>query len=105
MKKTAKLARNLLCDICANLIDFLKNILHSKDFANRHKRSAKDFIRKRLLPFQTLVLYFVNLPKGSYNLDFALCKSEFFIYRLPQNFSTVSALTQYVIQSQKGTRG
>ena len=62
----AKLARNLRFTICAKLIEFLKEILHSQDFIDRNKRSPSDFTRSRLLPFQTLFLYFINLPKGSY---------------------------------------
>jgi hypothetical protein len=46
-----------MTDFCANLIEFLRNILFSSDFVNRNKKSPTDFIRKRLLPFQTLVLY------------------------------------------------
>jgi hypothetical protein len=60
------LARNLLSNICANLIEFLKNILYSEDFVDRNKKSSKDFTRKRILTFQKLILYFINLPKGSY---------------------------------------
>ena len=65
-KSKTKLARTLLSEMCANLIGFLKNILHSQDFVNRHKKSEKDFTRKRSLPFQTLFLYFTNFIKGSY---------------------------------------
>jgi hypothetical protein len=53
-------------NICANLIQFLKQILYSKNFVNRHKKFSKDFIRHRVLTFQMLFLYFINLPKGSY---------------------------------------
>ncbi|CCK80836.1 uncharacterized protein TOL2_C26770 [Desulfobacula toluolica Tol2] len=75
------LAWNLHFHICAKLIEFLKNILYSEDFVNRNKKSPKDFTRKRILTFQTLILYFINLPKGSYQdeLDHffkALFKSE-----------------------------
>jgi len=41
-------------------------ILSSKEFVNRHKKSETDFTRCRLLPFQTLFLYFINFIKGSY---------------------------------------
>ena len=60
------MAWNLLFKTCAELIEFLKKILFSQEFVNRHKRSPKDFIRNRLLTFQILFLYFINLPKGSY---------------------------------------
>lgn len=63
---TTRLAWNLLSKICAGLIDYLKEILHSQQFVNRHKQSQKDFTRSRRLPFQTLFLYFMNFIKGSY---------------------------------------
>jgi hypothetical protein len=59
------LARKLL-KICAKMIDYLKNILYSEAFVNRHKKAEKDFTRIRLLSFQTLFLYFINFIKGSY---------------------------------------
>ena len=60
------MAWNLHFNTCAKLIEFLKKILYSQDFVNQHKRSPKDFTRNRLLTFQMLFLYFINLPKGSY---------------------------------------
>lgn len=87
------LARNLLCDICANLIEFLKIILHSADFVDRHKKSAKDFIRKRLLPFQTLVLYFINLPKGSYKDELDHFFKALFRLDVPVSFVSKMALS------------
>lgn len=65
-KNVAKLARGLLFDICANLIDYLKNILSSQHFVNRHKNAPKDFTRSRKLPFQILVLFLINFIKGFY---------------------------------------
>jgi hypothetical protein len=53
-------------DICANLIDYLKNILSSEHFVNRHKNAPTDFTRSRKLPFQILVLFLINFVKGSY---------------------------------------
>ena len=66
MKNSTSLAWNLLSKICAELIDYLKNILHSPEFVDRHKKNKKDFTRKRTLTFQTLFLYFMNFIKGSY---------------------------------------
>jgi len=65
LKKLTQLARNLFLKICANLIVFLKQIIHSKDFSDRHRRSSKDFTRERLLPFPTLIFFLINLLKGS----------------------------------------
>ena len=87
------MAWNLLGNICANLIDFLKNILHSTDFVNRHKKSVKDFIRKRLLPFQTLVLYFINLPKGSYKDELDHFFKALFKLDVPVSFVSKMALS------------
>jgi hypothetical protein len=48
------------------LLDFLKNIIFSEDFLSRHRKSPKDFTRKRSLPFHTLIFFLLNLNKGSY---------------------------------------
>jgi len=66
LKNPTNLAWNLLSKICAELIDYLKNILYSQGFIARHKKNKKDFTRKRTLTFQTLFLYFINFIKGSY---------------------------------------
>jgi len=55
------LAWNLLSNICAKLIDFLKNIIISDDFIIRNKRSTKDFTRQRKLPFHILILFLMEL--------------------------------------------
>ena len=60
------LARNLLSNICAKLIDFLKNIITSDTFINRNKHSEKNFTRQRKLPFPILIVFLMNLIKGSY---------------------------------------
>jgi len=58
------LARTML-KICANLIYYLKIIIFSEDFISRHKRSSKDFTRRRSLPFPTLLIFLINFIKGS----------------------------------------
>lgn len=65
-KKLPMLAWILLSNSCTNLIKYLKNIIFSKDFLSRHKNSSKDFTRNRKLPFHTLILFLINLVKGSY---------------------------------------
>lgn len=65
-KKIAILAWNLPFEICAKLIDYIKEILFSPDFVNRHKNSQKDFSRDRKLTFQTIFLFLINFIKGSY---------------------------------------
>jgi len=59
------LARNLLLKICANLIDFLKNILFSPDFLSRHRQSGKNFIRKRILTFPIMICILANILKDA----------------------------------------
>lgn len=60
------LARNLIFNVCAGLINFLKKIINSDDFIKQHRQSPTDFIRQRKLPFPTLVFFLMNLVKGSY---------------------------------------
>jgi hypothetical protein len=60
------LAWNLPSNICAKLIDFLKNILTSDDFIDRNRFSPKFFTRQRKLPFHILIVFLMNLIKGSY---------------------------------------
>ena len=55
-----KLARNLICDTCANLINFIKEIIYSTSFLEQCRKSKKDFTRTRLLPFTSLILYLCN---------------------------------------------
>jgi hypothetical protein len=66
LKKTEFLARTLLLQNCANIIDFIKNIIFSQDFFHRHRKSKKDFTRKRKLPFPTLIAFLIDLATGSY---------------------------------------
>lgn len=95
-KKTkiiAKLAWNLLSNICANLIEYLKKILHSQTFVNQHKQSENDFTRKRSLPFQTLFLYFINFIKGSYQDELDHFFKALFRLDVPVVFVTKMALS------------
>ena len=50
---------------CATLIGKIKEKIFSDDFAKRHKVEEKDFTRKRKLPLSSLILFTVNLIKGS----------------------------------------
>ena len=65
LKMLAALAQNLRLKICANLIDFLNKIIFSEDFLSRHRRSSKDFVRERLLPFPNMIFFLMNMIKGS----------------------------------------
>ncbi len=65
-EKQLLLAQNLLSNMCATLIDFLKEIINSKHFINRHRQCPTDFVRQRKLPFSTLIFFLINFVKGSY---------------------------------------
>ena len=83
----------LLSKICASLIEYLKKILYSKEFVNRHKKSEKDFTRERSLPFQILFLYFINFIKGSYQDELDHYFKALFRLDVPVVFVTKMALT------------
>jgi hypothetical protein len=60
------LAQILLFKTCAKLIDFLKNIILSPEFIARHRQSDTDFTRKRKMPFHLLIVFLLNVLRGSY---------------------------------------
>ncbi|MBW2605102.1 MAG: IS4/IS5 family transposase, partial [Deltaproteobacteria bacterium] len=60
------LAQNLLSKICAKLIEFLKNIITSKEFIARHRQTESDFTRERKMPFHLLIVFLLNVLRGSY---------------------------------------
>jgi len=68
-KILSRLAWNLLCQNCANILNFLKKILLSKDFIDKHKNSPQAFTRQRKLPFHLLFCFLINLIKGSYQSE------------------------------------
>jgi hypothetical protein len=65
-RKRVSLAWTLLCDLCAELIDFLKEIIFSKEFLDSNRIGSKSFSRKRILPFHYIIFFLMNLIKGSY---------------------------------------
>ncbi|MBU0657140.1 MAG: IS4 family transposase [Gammaproteobacteria bacterium] len=60
------LARNLLFQKCANLVDFLKKIICSREFLQQSRQTPSDFSRNRTLPFTSLIIFLCNLLKSSY---------------------------------------
>lgn len=64
-----KLARNLICETCANLVNFIKEIIYSPEFLKLSRKKETDFTRSRLLPFTSLVLYLCNFTKSSYQSE------------------------------------
>ena len=94
MKKLELLARTLLFQNCANITDFIKNIIFSQDFLHRHRKSKKDFTRKRKLPFPTLVAFLIDLATGSYQNELNRFFRLLVPSDLPRKFVSKVALTK-----------
>jgi hypothetical protein len=60
------LARNLIFNICAKIIEFIKQLITSPDFVARHRQHQNDFTRQRKLPFHVLIVFLINFVRGSY---------------------------------------
>lgn len=60
------MARNLLSENCAKLIDFIKKVINSENFINQNRQNPTDFTRDRKLSFSILISFLINLIKGSY---------------------------------------
>jgi len=66
LKTVYSLARNLPDKICANLFNFLKEFISSREFLEQSRQNQTDFSRNRKLPFVSLILYLCNFLKSSY---------------------------------------
>src|SRR6056297_2304559 len=64
-----KLAWRLLCHNCANILNYLKKILRSPEFVEKHRNSSTAFTRNRKLPFHLLFCFIINFVKGSYQAE------------------------------------
>jgi len=69
MKRIVKLAWNLPFKTCANLLDFLKTFISSREFLEQSRQKSTDFCRQRKLPFVVLILFFCNFLKSSYQAE------------------------------------
>lgn len=63
------LARKMMSDFCANIINIVKKSITSKDFVDRHKYSPTDFTRKSPLDFATLFTFMINLLRSSNQIE------------------------------------
>jgi len=68
-KKILRVVRNLRDKICTNLVEFIREIIFSPSFLERHRQKKTDFTRSRLLPFTSLILYLCNFTKSSYQTE------------------------------------
>ena len=84
LKKLELLAQTLLFQNCANIFNFIKKIIFSQDFLQRHRKAKKDFTRKRKLPFPTLIIFLIDLATGSYQNEL----NRFFRILMPSDLPT-----------------
>lgn len=94
IQKYLILAQNLLSNICAKLIDFLKEIINSEYFINRHRQSPTDFVRQRKLPFSTLIFFLINFVKGSYQDELDHFFKAIHCLDVARNFVSKAALAK-----------
>ncbi len=92
--KLTQLARNLLSNMCAGLIDFLKKIINSEEFIKQYRQSPTDFIRHRKLPFSMLIFFLMNLIKGSYQDELDHFFKAIFNLDVAKRIVTKAALTK-----------
>jgi len=51
------------------LIESLNDLIKSETFCSRHKKNPNDFIRKRILPFHSLICFLLNMNNQSYQTE------------------------------------
>ena len=64
-----ELARHLQKFLVSDLIDNINNTLLNQEFISQFKESTKDFVRNRILTFQTLVYFLTNMNNSSYQAE------------------------------------
>jgi len=88
------LAWSLLCDCCAKLIEYIKDIILSDHFITLHKQKPSDFTRQRKLPFQTLIFFMINLISGSYQKELNNFFQILLGFDVPKRFVSKVALSK-----------
>lgn len=64
-KTITMLARQMLGNICAKVINNLKDIIFSEEFCRLYRQNEHDFTRNRKLTFTTIILLLINFLKNS----------------------------------------
>lgn len=88
------LARNLIFRICAGLVGFLKELINSDHFINQYRQSPTHFIRNRKLTFSTLILFLINMVKGSYQDELDYFFKSILGLEVAQRIVSKAALTK-----------
>lgn len=88
------LARTWLSNKCAKLIAHLKETIHDPEFLSRHRVTAADFTRNRLLTFPRLITFMINLVKGAIQDELDHFFKALEHNQLPERVVTKSAFSQ-----------
>jgi len=88
------LAWNLIFNICAGLIEFLREIINSDQFIKEHRQSPTHFIRQRKLTFSTLIFFLINMVKGSYQDELDHFFKSIFGFEVVKRIVSKAALTK-----------
>jgi hypothetical protein len=51
------------------ILERMRNFLFSEEFCNNYRMNQKDFIRTRILTFQVIFFFILNLPKRSIAIE------------------------------------
>ena len=87
-----ELARNLLSNMCAKAIVFIKYVISSDEFKDRHRFCSTDFSRDRKLPFHILIVFLPNFFRGSYQDELDRFFKNLYKYDVAKRSVTKAAL-------------
>ena len=76
------------------LIETLRTRLESEEFLKRHRKSKKDFIRKRYLTFACMILMLINMMKRSLQDELDEFYKALNKEKVPSRFVTKNAFSQ-----------
>jgi hypothetical protein len=88
------LARNLIFNTCAKAIEFIRQIIFSPEFVARHRKNKNDFTRQRKLPFHVLIVFLINIVKGSYQDELDKFFKTIFRFDVAQRVVSKAALSK-----------
>ena len=72
----------------------MRKIISSPDFIARHRINKKDFTRNRKLPFHVLIVFLINLVKGSYQDELDKFFKTIFRFDVAKRVVSKAALTK-----------
>lgn len=78
----------------ANIIEFIKNIIHSQIFLLKFRKSDNDFTRNRKLPFHLLILFLLNMIRASLQNELDNFYKLIFNSEIAISYITKSAFTK-----------